>query len=97
MKHFIIEITYTVPVENISTITPLHREFLKKGYDTGWLLMSGPQTPRLGGIVVARAPSLEDIQIFFQNDPYNINGMATYRFIEFEPVLHASLIESWFE
>jgi uncharacterized protein YciI len=97
MKHFIVEIIYTAPIEKVSTITPLHRAYLQKGYDQGWLLMSGPQNPRTGGIVVCRAPSLEEIQSFFKNDPYNQNKVADYRFTEFEPLKRAAFIEPWFE
>ena len=95
MKHFIIEITYTAPLEKIDETLPFHREFLQTGYDKGWLLMSGPRNPRIGGIVIARAPSLVDIEEFFKNDPYQMRGQATYRFIEFEPVKKAPVIETW--
>jgi uncharacterized protein YciI len=97
MKHFIIEIIYTASLETISTITPFHREFLKSGYDQGLLLMSGPQNPRSGGMVVARAASKEIIETFFKNDPYNVNKVATYTITEFEPVLHASILDNWIE
>jgi uncharacterized protein YciI len=95
MKHFIVEITYTASLEKVATITPKHREFLQKGYDQGLLLMSGPQNPKTGGIVVCRAASLADIQDFFRNDPYGQGKVAEYRFIEFEPVKHAALVEPW--
>jgi uncharacterized protein YciI len=57
--------------------------------------MSGPKNPRTGGIVVARAPSLEEIQAFFGQDPYQLNKIATYRFAEFSPVKRQPLMESW--
>jgi uncharacterized protein YciI len=95
MKHFIVEITYTAPLAKIDETLPLHREFLQTGYDKGWLLMSGPRNPRVGGIVIARAPSLEDIEAFFKNDPYQQRAQATYSFIEFEPVKKAPVIETW--
>jgi len=97
MKHFIVEIIYSAPYEQVATVTPKHREFLQQGYDKGWLLMSGPQNPKTGGIVVCRAPSLEEIQAFFKNDPYFLAKMTEYRFIEFEPVKRAAFIEAWFE
>jgi uncharacterized protein YciI len=97
MKHFIVEITYTAPLAEIAAKTPFHREFLQKGYDQGWLLMSGPQNPKTGGIVVCKSPSLAEIETFFRGDPYMLAKMAEYRFIEFEPVKHASFIEFWFE
>jgi len=95
MKHFVVEINYTVPAEQLGDVTNQHRAFLQGGYDRGWLLCSGPRAPRTGGIVVTRAPSLEELQSFFNNDPYNLKGMATYNFIEFQPVKYNPLLESW--
>lgn len=95
MKHFIIEITYTASLDNIDQTLPEHRAFLQTGYDKGWLLMSGPQNPRTGGIVVARAPSLEELEGLFKNDPYQKKGQASYRFIEFNPVKKAPLMDDW--
>jgi uncharacterized protein YciI len=95
MKHFIIESTFTVPFEQLGETLPEHRRFLQKGYETNRLLCSGPQSTRKGGVIVARASSLEDIQGFFADDPYQKKGLAIYRFIEFSPVLHQKLIESW--
>jgi uncharacterized protein YciI len=55
MKHFVIELTYTVPYEDLEAIRPAHRSFLQTGYDKGWLLMSGPLVPRPGFCGGARA------------------------------------------
>ena len=95
MKHFIIELTYTSPAERLDEIVAEHRAFLKTGYERGWLLMSGPQVPRNGGMVVGRAPSLEAIRQFFQEDPYQKKGAATYRFVEFEPVRLQDWMKDW--
>ena len=95
MKHFIVEINYTVPSEQLGDKVNLHRAYLQKGYDQGWLLCSGPRNPRTGGIVVARAPALEDLQNFFLQDPYHLMGLATYNFIEFQPVKFNPLLEGW--
>ncbi len=95
MKHFVIEVSYTVPLDQIDEALSLHRTFLQTGYDKGWLLMSGPQNPRTGGLIIARAPSLAEISEFFKKDPYSMNNLAAYRFIEFEPVIKAPIIENW--
>lgn len=95
MKHFIVEITYTVPAEQLSEIVASHRAFLQTGYERGWLLMSGPGVPRVRGFVIARAPSLEDLQQFFKDDPYQQNSVATYRFSEFDPVKRQGFLEEW--
>lgn len=62
MKHFVIEIIYnSVPPDDVLKD---HREYLKIGYKKMLLLMSGPQIPRVGGMVIARAKTIEDIQDF---------------------------------
>ncbi len=97
MKHFIIDITYTATPEQIDAVRPDHRAFLQTGYDKGWLLCSGPRidTHVPGGMVVARAPSLEDIQQFFANDPYHLQNVAAHSIIEFNPVMRQPLLEEW--
>ncbi len=95
MKHFMIEITFTVPEDILNQTTPEHRAFLQTGYDAGTLLFSGPMVPRVGGIVLARAETLEAIQQFFSHDPYVEKGLATYRYVEFNPVLFQKFLEPW--
>lgn len=95
MKYFVIDITYTANLDKIDETLPLHRSFLQTGYDKGWLLLSGPKNPRIGGIIVGRAPSRSDMEAFFEDDPYQIRSQATYRFTEFDPVKRATLLEPW--
>jgi uncharacterized protein YciI len=95
MKHCIVEITYTAPMDTIDAVLPEHRTYLQHGYDAGMLLCSGPMTPRTGGVVVARAASIDDIKKFFEKDPYRVHGAATYRFIEFSPVKHQAFLREW--
>jgi uncharacterized protein YciI len=95
MRHFVVEITYTAPLTAIDAVLPAHRAFLQQGYETGQLLMSGPMTPRMGGIVIARAESIEAVQAFFRDDPYQQQGLADYRYVEFTPVKHQAIVAAW--
>lgn len=95
MKHFIVEITYTAPIAKIDELLVAHREFLSKGYMEEMLLMSGPQNPRTGGIIVARAASREDIEAFFARDPFKTANAAEYRYVEFTPVKHQQFLSMW--
>jgi uncharacterized protein YciI len=94
-RHCIIIITYTAPFEQVSQHIVDHRSFLQTGYDKGMLLLSGPQNPKIGGIIVARGQSLEEIKQFMAGDPYLQRGVANYQFIEFEPVKSQSFMEDW--
>jgi len=95
MKHFVVDIHYLVPVEQLADILPAHRAFLQTGYDKGILLLSGPKEPRTGGLAIARSESLEALQIFFSNDPYHLENVATHSFTEFNPVLRQAWLEDW--
>jgi uncharacterized protein YciI len=95
MKFFVVEITYTAPLPEIDQALQSHRDFLQTGYDQKRLLVSGPQDPRKGGIIVARGESPEEIQVFFARDPYQAKNLATYRFIEFAPVKYQPFIADW--
>jgi uncharacterized protein YciI len=97
MKHFIVEIIYKEPIEKIEALTPVHREFLQTGYKNQTLLISGPKVPRTGGIVIARSDSMENIVAFFKNDPYALNNVAEYHFIEFNPKSHQTFLKAWIE
>jgi uncharacterized protein YciI len=95
MKHFLIDIVFTVPMDQVEKVVPAHREFLQQGYDRQLLLMSGPKSPRTGGIVIGRAETLEAIQAFFHDDPYATAGVAKHHFTEFLPVKRQSFVEGW--
>lgn len=95
MKHFLVDIQYTAPIEKIDEILPEHRAFLQIGYDQGYLLCSGPKNPRFGGVIIARAGSEEELRKFFLLDPYQQQNAAQYTFIEFNPVKFQPFLEKW--
>ncbi len=95
MKHFMVEITYTVDSDKIGEVTESHRQFLNEGYEQGWLLLSGPMVPRTGGLVIARGNSVDTLRDYFRRDPYAVKGLARYRFVEFQPVKHQPWLSNW--
>jgi uncharacterized protein YciI len=96
MKHFVVEATYLVPFEQIQKTIPAHRAWLRKGYDLGLFLCSGPQDPPVGGFLVARAKSMVDLKTMFEEEPFNIAKLASYTFKEFIPVKRQPWTEPWF-
>ena len=95
MRHFIVTLTFEVPFESFGDAVARHRAFLDGGYSSGLLLMSGPRAPRTGGIVLARAASMEELRAFFANDPYKLEGLATHDFVEFSPVKSQPFLADW--
>jgi uncharacterized protein YciI len=57
-----------------------------KGYAAGYLLASGPRIPPTDGIVLAQAPTLDEMREFLNRDPFNKAGVAEYEIIEFTTV-----------
>ncbi len=96
MKHFVVEATYLAPLERIREATARHRAFIQKGYDAGLFLCSGPQDPPVGGFLVARARSLEELKSMFDDEPFQAERLASYSFKEFQPVKRQPWTEEWF-
>ncbi len=96
MKHFIIKLSYLVPIEKIDELLVEHREFLDLGYSKQILLSSGPQNPRDGGILIARAETLESMKEFCEADPFFKAKFADYQYTEFIPVKYQAEFKSWF-
>jgi uncharacterized protein YciI len=91
---FLIILKYKVPIDQVERVTPAHREFLGRAYEADKLLVSGPQVPRTGGVIVARINTREEVDAFIHNDPYFKEGIADYDVIEFAPRSFHSAIAS---
>ncbi len=87
---FLIETTYVKSIEEVDRLLTLHRNFLETHYQKGNLICSGPKNPRVGGLLLTRFKTLAEVEEFAQHDPFYIEGIATYRIIEFNPVKSAS-------
>jgi uncharacterized protein YciI len=97
MKHFVVEIVYNVPFEKFGNAVTEHRDYLTLGYEQGMILFSGPQVPRMGGMVVVRAESMQEVVDFFAKDPYKLHGLADHRVIQFDPVRFQPDLKEWME
>ena len=95
MRHFIIELTYTVPFEDLADTLPAHRAFLQPAYDRELVLFSGPQLPKAGGVIVMRMESMDEVKAFFAHDPFHVRGLAAYRFIEIDMVKRQPFMDRW--
>jgi|WetSurMetagenome_2_1015567.scaffolds.fasta_scaffold109859_2 uncharacterized protein YciI len=86
MKYFIVEITYRVPWQQMEVEIIEHRKLLDEGIADGWVLAAGPREPRIGGIAIVKANSMDKLVKFFANGPYIQKGLADYIFTEFKPL-----------
>ncbi|MGW4383846.1 YciI family protein [Kitasatospora sp. NPDC004531] len=82
---FILELTYTAPLERIDALLPAHIAWLEQHYAAGAFLASGRKVPRDGGIILAVAESRPAIEALAATDPFTESGAAEYRITEFVP------------
>ncbi len=82
---FIAILTYKKPLSEVDRFLAAHREYLSKHYAVGDFIASGPQTPRVGGVIMMKAESRMAVDAIIAQDPFNINGIADYQIVEFTP------------
>ncbi|WP_099899366.1 YciI family protein [Streptomyces sp. TLI_171] len=82
---FILELTYTAPLERIDALLPAHLAWLRQHYADGTFLASGRKVPRDGGIILAVAADRPAVEALAATDPFVPAAVATYRITEFVP------------
>lgn len=97
MNLFVLLVQYTAPIERIDATLAQHRNFLQTGYDKGFLLASGPRTPREGGVIIGKFANRAAAESFSKQDPFVQQNLARYEILEFTPVLHNALLESFLQ
>jgi uncharacterized protein YciI len=80
---FVVELTYTAPLEKIDAEMTAHMRFLKKYYAAGVFVVSGRKVPREGGIVLATGKTRQELEAIVKEDPFVERGLAEFRIVEF--------------
>lgn len=84
---FIAILTYKKPLEEVDRFLQAHRDYLAAHYAAGDFIASGPQNPRVGGVIMIKAANREEVNGIISQDPFNINGIADYQLVEFTPTM----------
>ena len=84
---FIAILTYKKPLEEVDRYLQAHREYLAEHYAAGDFIMSGPQTHRVGGVIMIKAENRSAVDAIIALDPFKINGIADYQIVEFTPTM----------
>lgn len=83
---FIIELTYTKPLDVIDLYLQEHRAYIEKCCNANYIIAAGPKIPREGGILISGLKDRAQLEAILKNDPYKLNGVAEYKITEFTPV-----------
>jgi uncharacterized protein YciI len=91
---FVVVLTYTQPLAAVDALVPAHREFLHRMYQAGTFLLSGRKEPRDGGVILAKAASVQELMSLLSQDPFHVHNVANYQVIEFLPTMAAPVLQS---
>ncbi|MGQ5633902.1 MULTISPECIES: YciI family protein [unclassified Streptomyces] len=80
---FVLELTYTAPLDAVDALLPDHVAWLEEQYEKGLFLASGRREPRDGGVILAVAEDRARIEKVVAGDPFLTGGVCTYRITEF--------------
>ncbi|GGX15277.1 YciI family protein [Streptomyces chryseus] len=80
---FVLELTYTAPVERVDELLAAHVEWLDAQYEAGVFIASGRKQPRDGGVILAVADDRARIEEIAAADPFTVAGVCAYRITEF--------------
>ena len=80
---FVIDIEYTVSMDQVSPHLDAHMEFVARGYDQGLFLASGAKVPRSGGVIIAQGASRAAVEAMMAADPFCQAGIVDLTVTEF--------------
>ncbi|WP_406224515.1 YciI family protein [Streptomyces canus] len=94
---FVLELTYTAPLDAVDAVLPAHVAWLDEQYERGVFLASGRKNPRDGGVIIAVAEDRSRIQETVAGDPFVTAGVCSYRVTEFAATKTAPALEEYRE
>ncbi|MFJ4840902.1 YciI family protein [Streptomyces sp. NPDC088746] len=80
---FVLELTYTAPVERVDALMTEHVAWLDARYAAGVFIASGRKNPRDGGVILAVGEDRAEIERLAASDPFAEHGVCAYRITEF--------------
>ncbi|MFB7918819.1 YciI family protein [Streptomyces sp. NPDC056061] len=80
---FVLELTYTAPVERVDALLQAHVAWLDRQYAAGVFIASGRKNPRDGGVILAVGDDRDRIEEITAQDPFTVEDVCAYRITEF--------------
>ncbi|GAU65669.1 hypothetical protein SSP35_02_00360 [Streptomyces sp. NBRC 110611] len=94
---FVLELTYTAPLERVDAALADHVAWLQKQYAAGHFLAAGRKVPREGGVILAAGMDRATVERIVAEDPFVVAGVCEYRIVEFVATTTAPALEAYQE
>jgi uncharacterized protein YciI len=93
---FVVLLNYVQPIAQVERHLEAHRAFLDRHFAAGRFVASGAQVPRIGGVILVRGMSRQQLDDVLAEDPFHRERLAQYQVIEFDPTKFATGAEAVF-
>ncbi|AJQ93678.1 YciI family protein [Gynuella sunshinyii] len=80
---FVVTIEYKVDLSQVEPHISAHMKYIEEYYQAGHFLLSGRKQPRTGGVILAKAESMAQMQAIVAEDPFFKADIADFEIIEF--------------
>jgi uncharacterized protein YciI len=94
---FVMELTYTAPIERVEEHLEAHVAWLSTLYEEGVVVASGRKVPRDGGVILAVGVDRAGAERIAAADPFTAAGVCEYRITEFIATKTAPALERYRE
>lgn len=88
---FVLLARYTKPAEEVDALLEEHKAWIGRNADK--ILLTAREEPLIGGLILARAGSVEEIWEMIREDPFHAAGVSEYEVREYNPVRAAAGVE----
>lgn len=85
MRMFVLLSLFQKPLEEVNRFLTAHSVWVQHYYESGHFLVSGRRESPVGGVIVARAESEQEIREILALDPLQQMGLVEYEIMAFEP------------
>ena len=84
---------HKTPVEEIKGVFPDHLRWIADRQRSGHFVFAGPQQPRVGGLILARAKSIDEVWSIVDEDPFG--SAVTYDVTAVYPTSYSDEFEAF--
>jgi len=92
---FIVLLTYLKSLEEVQKVLDSHITYLEKYYSLQKFICSGPQNPRVGGVILCTAKDIDEVNEIIKEDPFYYEKIAKYQIIHFTPTKYVEELKSF--
>lgn len=80
---FVLELTYTAPLDEVEALLEAHLEWVNEQYEAGVFVASGRKVPRDGGVILAVGDDRDRMEAVVASDPFVQEEVCGYRITQF--------------